>query len=134
MGGRLAIGNVKIVTGKTIFPNGAVTIENGRIDRVYENADELPGDVEYMDGKGNLLIPGMIDVHIHGANGFDMMDGTADSIREVSMACARSGCTSFLATSVTSSLDDLLDMIRNVTQVKDTEPGAIIAGIHPEGP
>lgn len=37
-----------------------------------------------IDANNQLLIPGMIDVHIHGANHFDMMDGTTESIQEVS--------------------------------------------------
>jgi N-acetylglucosamine-6-phosphate deacetylase len=76
----------------------------------------------------------MIDVHIHGANGYDMMDGTERSIEEVSMTCAATGCTSFLATSVSSSIDDLLRMIDIVKKVAGREPGAFIAGIHAEGP
>src|SRR5699024_7440286 len=63
-----------------------------------------------------------------------MMDGTEKSIREVSKTCPLTGCTSFLATSVSSSIEDLLRMIRNVKQVVGKEPGAKIAGIHLEGP
>lgn len=92
------------------------------------------GEYERIDGGGHLLVPGMIDVHIHGANGFDMMDGTEESIQEVSKACAASGCTSFLATSVSSTMEDLLEMIRSVKRVIGHEVGAKIAGIHLEGP
>ncbi|MDZ4907118.1 amidohydrolase family protein, partial [Clostridium perfringens] len=80
------------------------------------------------------LIPGMIDVHIHGANNHDMMDGTTKSIQEVSKKCAETGCTSFLATSVSSSLEDLLSMISSVKKVLGNEEGAKIVGIHLEGP
>ncbi|TCP29469.1 N-acetylglucosamine-6-phosphate deacetylase [Scopulibacillus darangshiensis] len=63
-----------------------------------------------------------------------MMDGTERSIQEVSLRCAATGCTSFLATSVSSTIKDLIDMIRSVKRVIGKEEGAKIAGIHLEGP
>lgn len=121
----------------TVVSPAVVWIEDGRIERVEHRSvvpSELPSDCAVIDGRGMLLIPGMIDVHIHGANGFDMMDGTEESVQQVSKACADSGCTSFLATSVSSTMDDLLDMIRSVKRVVGQERGASIAGIHLEGP
>ncbi|OJG27729.1 N-acetylglucosamine-6-phosphate deacetylase [Enterococcus caccae] len=76
----------------------------------------------------------MIDVHIHGANNFDMMDGTTKSIQEVSKKCLETGCTGFLVTSVTSSLGALLTMIDRTKEVIGQEEGAKILGIHLEGP
>ncbi|MEI5990282.1 N-acetylglucosamine-6-phosphate deacetylase [Enterococcus termitis] len=87
-----------------------------------------------INGRGQLLIPGMLDVHIHGANNFDMMDGTTKSIQEVSKKCLETGCTGFLVTSVTSSLDALLTMIDRTKDVIGHEEGAKILGIHLEGP
>ncbi|WP_372007243.1 N-acetylglucosamine-6-phosphate deacetylase [Paenibacillus chitinolyticus] len=110
-------------------------IRDGIIEKIESGLATLPeGDYEYMDGQGRLLIPGMIDVHIHGANGFDMMDGSETSIQEVSRACAATGCTSFLATSVSSTIEDLIAMIRSVKRVTGHEVGAKIAGLHLEGP
>ncbi|MCY9590545.1 N-acetylglucosamine-6-phosphate deacetylase [Paenibacillus chitinolyticus] len=110
-------------------------IRDGIIEKIESGLATLPeGDYEYMDGQGRLLIPGMIDVHIHGANGFDMMDGSETSIQEVSRACAATGCTSFLATSVSSTIEDLIAMIRSVKRVAGHEVGAKIAGLHLEGP
>ncbi|MGW9124067.1 N-acetylglucosamine-6-phosphate deacetylase [Paenibacillus chitinolyticus] len=110
-------------------------IRDGIIEKIESGLASLPeGDYEYMDGQGRLLIPGMIDVHIHGANGFDMMDGSETSIQEVSRACAATGCTSFLATSVSSTIEDLIAMIRSVKRVAGHEVGAKIAGLHLEGP
>lgn len=87
-----------------------------------------------INGRGQLLIPGMLDVHIHGANNFDMMDGTIESIQEVSKKCLETGCTGFLVTSVTSSLAALLTMIDRTKDVIGHEEGAKILGIHLEGP
>jgi len=127
--------NAKVVTPSTITSPATVWIENGQIAKIDEqNQTVNTNNYEVIDAKGQLLIPGMIDVHIHGANGFDMMDGTEESILEVSKTCAATGCTSFLVTSVTSSIEDLMAMIKNVKHVIGNEPGAKIAGIHLEGP
>lgn len=130
------IDNVRIAQDDRIISAGSVRIDpRGFIEKVQENlaGDAVPG-YRRIDGKGGLLIPGMIDVHIHGASGLDMMDGTEESIQEVSRTCAATGCTSFLVTSVTSTLEDLFRMISRVKQVIGREAGAKIAGIHLEGP
>lgn len=127
--------NVKLVLPNSILPSAAVWIQEGKIGKIEEGGGTYNGEsCEIIDGSGNWLIPGMIDVHIHGAHGFDMMDGTETSIQEVSRACAATGCTSFLATSVSSDMDSLLNMIRSVKRVMGQEQGAQIAGIHLEGP
>ncbi|EGG35576.1 N-acetylglucosamine-6-phosphate deacetylase [Paenibacillus sp. HGF5] len=130
------IQHVKVHLPHQILPSATVWISNGKLKRIEptQEIETIEGDDERIDGNGMWLIPGMIDVHIHGANGYDMMDGTEDSIQEVSRACAATGCTSFLATSVSSTIEDLLNMIRSVKGVIGREQGAKIAGIHLEGP
>ncbi|MGG3311348.1 N-acetylglucosamine-6-phosphate deacetylase [Paenibacillus lautus] len=130
------IQHVKVHLPHQILPSATVWIANGKLKRIEatQELETIEADAELIDGKGMWLIPGMIDVHIHGANGYDMMDGTEDSIQEVSRACAATGCTSFLATSVSSTIEDLLNMIRSVKSVIGREQGAKIAGIHLEGP
>jgi len=130
----ILIRNVRLI-GDEETQLSCLLVRNGKIISVHSEIDSsvLAADSE-LDGKGHFLIPGMIDVHIHGAEGFDMMDGTIESVEAVSKACARTGCTSFLATSVSSSLDDLLKMVSNVKELAGQEPGARIAGIHIEGP
>lgn len=135
--GKRWITNVRIAGESAILERGSVLIENGRIVSVAEGMPDSAGlanEADFTDGNGQLLIPGMIDVHIHGASGYDMMDGTTRSVEAVSSACAAAGCTSFLATSVSSSLEDLLRMIDKVKEVAGHEPGARIVGIHAEGP
>ncbi|MFC4454215.1 N-acetylglucosamine-6-phosphate deacetylase [Deinococcus sonorensis] len=127
----LWITNVRIAAEAGLIKQGAVQVVDGRIAAIREGA---PPGGEQLDGAGQLLIPGMLDVHIHGAHGHDMMDGTATSIEVVSRACAESGCTAFLATSVSSTMPDLLGMVDRVREVQGHEPGAVIAGIHAEGP
>ncbi|MFB9991112.1 N-acetylglucosamine-6-phosphate deacetylase [Deinococcus oregonensis] len=128
------IENVQMVTEAGLIEQGCLQILQGRLARVIVGAAPPVGQAQVLDGRGQVLIPGMIDVHIHGANGHDMMDGTRSSIEEVSRACAATGCTSFLVTSVSSTLEDLLRLIDRVQEVVGHEPGARVAGIHAEGP
>lgn len=131
-----------IITNVRIIQNGELTpaniyIDNQKIKSIFSPniAQEKYQDVDLIiDGQHHILIPGMIDVHIHGANNYDMMDGTTKSIQEVSKKCAETGCTGFLATSVSSSLEALLSMIKSVKKVIGNEKGAKIVGIHLEGP
>lgn len=126
------INNVRVIQGQQLVP-ATVVMESGRISQVL-TGEERFGSGEGVDGGGQLLMPGMIDVHIHGAHNFDMMDGTAESIQAVSKACAETGCTSFLVTSVSSSIEALMKMIEQTKAVIGKEEGAKIAGIHLEGP
>lgn len=126
--------NVELVLPNEILPLVHIGIENGKIVKMDTTPIYTHEPYQQIDCKGHRLIPGMIDVHIHGANGFDMMDGREESIQEVSRTCASTGCTSFLATSVSSTIEDLLAMIHSVKRVVGHEVGAKIAGIHLEGP
>lgn len=108
------IRNVKIHKNNELV-EATVVIDGNVIKQVLIDSELLANDYSkesIIDGDGQLLIPGMIDVHIHGANNYNMMDGTTQSIQEVSKTCAETGCTSFLVTSVSSTLEDLLQMIR----------------------
>ncbi|EAE8345849.1 N-acetylglucosamine-6-phosphate deacetylase [Listeria monocytogenes] len=130
------IKNVKVCKDNGLIDVSVVT-EGHRIKEVFPNnktISEQYSEEPIFDGNGGLLIPGMIDVHIHGAKNYDMMDSSTESIQAVSMACAETGCTSFLVTSVSSSLEDLIQMIRQTKKVIGKEKGAKIAGIHLEGP
>ncbi|EAG9221499.1 N-acetylglucosamine-6-phosphate deacetylase [Listeria monocytogenes] len=127
------IKNVQIYKENELI-NATVITEGNLIKEVCSITPEKYSEETTFDGHGRLLIPGMIDVHIHGANNYDMMDGSTESIQAVSMACAKTGCTSFLVTSVSSSLEDLIQMIRQTKKVIGKEKGAKIAGIHLEGP
>lgn len=128
------IENVRVIADGGLIDNGAVHVVNGRIEAVVSGLARRTAGAAVLDGGGRLLIPGMIDVHIHGANGKDMMDGTRESIEEVSRVCAATGCTSFLATSVSSTMNALVQLVERVKDVVGQEPGAVIAGIHAEGP
>lgn len=84
------------------------------------------------------LVPGFIDLHIHGANNQDVMDASADALKGISQAVVAEGTTAFLATTMTADshhIEKVLSTVRDVMRVQqETIMGAAILGVHLEGP
>ncbi len=83
------------------------------------------------------LVPGFIDLHIHGANGFDVMDGTPEALWGMKKALAAEGVTGFLATTMSASHTEIKSALQNIQetmQKQQASQGAIILGVHLEGP
>lgn len=88
-----------------------------------------------IDADGMYITPGFIDMHVHGGNGYDILDGTARAVREVAAFHARGGTTSILATvapAAKNKIEKALATINALT-LRNTE-GAQILGSHLEGP
>lgn len=69
------------------------------------------GETEAIDVEGKYVIPGFIDVHIHGAGGADAMDNTEEALRTISKYIVKHGTTNFLATTLTSSKEILKEVL-----------------------
>ncbi len=87
----------------------------------------------------DVLLPGFIDVHIHGGGGADTMDATPDALHAICRAHAKRGTTSLLATTITHGENEIARALVNVADAIDAgeafcHGGARIAGIHLEGP
>ena len=81
-----------------------------------------------------FILPGFVDLHVHGGHGADCMDG-ADSVRRMARFHARHGTTALLATTVTAPADDLRRAMGGVAQaMAEPGPGARVIGAHLEGP
>ena len=89
--------NGQIVLSHQILLDGAVLVRDGRIEAVDARPGERSAD-QVVDLGGGYLVPGFIDVHIHGGDGADFMDGTEEAFRTVCRAHARHGTTSLLPT------------------------------------
>ena len=86
------------------------------------------------DLQGCYVIPGLIDVHTHGAMGCDFSDGIAEDYVTMSRYFAKNGVTSFLATTMTLKEHTLMPAMETVRDFKRPADGAKCAGIHLEGP
>ena len=87
--------------------------------------------------KDQTVVPGFIDLHIHGAAGADTMDATPEALKTIAAALAREGTTSFLATTITQEKTNIEKALENAGSYiqEDNQTGsAEILGIHLEGP
>ncbi len=87
-----------------------------------------------LDAAGRMIAPGFIDIHIQGAGGADILDGTIEGLRSISETCARFGTTSFLATTVFKPGQRNEFLTFTAENVGRDLGGAHLIGIHLEGP
>jgi N-acetylglucosamine-6-phosphate deacetylase len=114
----------------------AVIIE----DRIIKNI--IPAEMikhhlparRYEYDKDSYLIPGLIDIHIHGAKGYDVMDGKKEALLAIKRALAGEGVTGFLATTLTASDEKIENALKAVAETLSDNTGAAILGVHLEGP
>jgi N-acetylglucosamine-6-phosphate deacetylase len=128
-----------IVLPDRILENGAVVCKNGRIISVGCRAP-AGKDVLNVDAPtGGYITPGFVDIHVHGGQGADYMDGTPEAIRQANLAHLRHGTTTIFPTTTTGSPQQVKRMLTACQQVKHewTNPskdGARIGGVHLYGP
>ncbi|MDC7954172.1 N-acetylglucosamine-6-phosphate deacetylase [Liquorilactobacillus mali] len=89
-------------------------------------------DTEVVDLEGKLIVPGFIDVHSHGGYSFDAMDGNADQIDEMVTDMIHEGITSYFATTMTQSHENIAKAMVGIKEA--AKRNRVIQGIHLEGP
>ncbi|PZO95670.1 N-acetylglucosamine-6-phosphate deacetylase [Streptococcus halichoeri] len=94
----------------------------------------VPADAEILDYSGYQIAPGLVDTHIHGYAGADVMDNSAEGLHQISQGLLAAGVTSFLPTTLTSDFEHLKKVSATIASVADTVKGAKIQGIYFEGP
>ncbi len=145
----LLITNVQIVTEQAVV-TGHVKINSGIIESIItdnENGDaarkagitgiaDLGGfEGEIIDGKGGWLLPGFIDMHVHGGFGGDFMYANAESFDRITGFHASQGTTGMLATTMTASRKDIESVLEAVSAYqKNGMHHAELLGVHLEGP
>ncbi|HYV10481.1 MAG TPA: N-acetylglucosamine-6-phosphate deacetylase [Pyrinomonadaceae bacterium] len=125
---RLLLKNARVVLPDREVAVG-VLIEDGRISAIGDSLDAA----EEIDLAGTTLLPGFIDVHIHGAAGVDVMDATAAGLGIVSEYLASQGVTSWVPTFVPASDEHYANAIAVISEAMNG-PGARVLGVHYEGP
>ena len=122
----MLIKNAKIFVGKS-FLEGDI-----RFGKTIEAVGRLEGEADW-DAKGCYVVPGLVDVHTHGAVGEDFSDGKAEGMQPLADYYAAHGVTSYLATTMTlkeETLTPAMHVIRDFHRAH----GAKCAGVHLEGP
>ena len=134
---RLAVTAGRVMTPDRVILDGVVLVEGPKILEVgSRRAVQFSRDEFQVVGHSQqLLAPGFIDVHTHGAMGRDVMEGTDEALEVISRFLAAHGTTSFLATTVTASPIATLQAVEALgSQVDRPLPGARMLGLHLEGP
>lgn len=134
----LAVTGARLVTPGGVIEQGTLVIRDRKIAEV-SGGGNAPAGAETVNASGLTLLPGFIDVHIHGGGGADTMDANPDALRAVLRAHARHGTTGLLLTTMTQSrerIDAALAAARDAHRAggEFCPDGAQVLGIHLEGP
>ncbi len=122
--------------------DAVIVIQGSKISAVGQRGRvDLPRGVRELNASGRTVVPGFVDVHIHGAGGHDVMEGTREALEIISATVAAHGTTSLVATTVTASEKEtrgsvagIAHFILHTSQYATRELSAEILGIHFEGP
>ena len=127
---KLLLQDATVVLPDKTIEHGSVLVEDGYISS-FDESDA--GSAEMIDLGGMTLLPGFIDVHIHGAVGVDVMEATADGLQEVSEFLASQGVTAWVPTFVPGGDENYASGVRAISQAMQRD-GARVLGVHYEGP
>ena len=123
-----------------IIKNGLVYNENGDFEKrdIYVEGefitDKAPEDCEVIDAEGLYVIPGLVDVHTHGAVGHDFCDADLDGLYKIAEFEKSKGVTAFCPTSMTLSEELLTGIFAKINDFKPEKKHARVLGINMEGP
>ena len=125
---------MKFINGKIFLKDRFVAGGIEFDERIRAAGSLVFGDSESIDLKGAYVIPGLVDIHTHGAMGEDASDGKAEGLTIMAKYYAKEGVTSFLPTTMTLKEPELARAMIAIKEFKRPSDGAKISGIHMEGP
>ena len=124
-----------IYTSEECIHNGYIKIDGKTIAAVSVEPIAPQPDEPVLDYAGHMIVPGFINVHIHGGAGADAMDATPEAVKAIAIDQARQGVTTFLLTTLSADRATLRQVLTSFRHILSTPlQGAQIAGIHLEGP
>ena len=130
---KAVIVNAHVISPGLDLPCATIEISGTKITKVSTSARPAKGDWVF-DAKGAYVVPGFIDVHLHGACGYDVCDATPEAIEKIAEAKLAEGCTSFLPTTLTVGHDNLVAAAKAVAAYRKDPKFSKVIGIHLEGP
>lgn len=137
----MIIKNGKVFGENGQFAAGVIVIEGDKISRIINDngvmckgeIDRLPEDLTVFDAAGCYVIPGMVDIHLHGCAGYDFCDGTAEAFDAIIKYQLNHGITSICPTTMTLDGERIAGVLESIAKY-DKNVGKIIKGITLEGP
>lgn len=131
----IIINNAKIIAETRVIERGWLQLDAGKI-LAFDTGEPPSSRVfTHIDATGLILLPGFVDLHVHGGGGYEAMDATPEALRAMSRFFARHGVTSYLPTTWTASHDAIMKALRVIqSTISNQSDGATIIGAHVEGP
>ena len=131
----ILITNAKIITPESTIAQGWLVARDGIIAAIAGGTPPDISNIPVIDADGLTLLPGFIDIHVHGAVGADTMDANPASLEKMAVFFAKQGVTGFTPTTLTSSHEQTLAALQTIkTMMNRPHEGAAILGCHLEGP
>ena len=130
----------RAITPLTEIPDAGILLREGVIEAIGPRATMgMPAGGREINVTDKIAVPGFVDVHIHGAGGHDVMEGSTKALGTVAWTLAEHGTTSFLATTVTANPEATCRTVEGISkyiaaQHATEEARAEVLGIHFEGP
>ena len=130
----------RALTPTAEIADAGILLRDGAIEAIGPRESlTLAPSTQEISALDQTAIPGFLDVHIHGAGGHDVMEGTSDALAAVTKTVARHGTTSMVATTVTASPDATIRSIEGIAkyiraQHETAGARAEVLGMHFEGP
>ena len=124
-----------IIKGGKVFQEDGSFLEQAIYINDHRLVDkaEYQDDGEVIDAEGLLVLPGLVDIHSHGAAGEDFSDGNPEGLKKILQYEKRCGITSYCPTSMTFPKERLRQIFASIKGAR-TEDGATVVGINMEGP
>jgi N-acetylglucosamine-6-phosphate deacetylase len=130
----IALTNGRIILPDRVVEGHTLLVSNGTVAAILRT-EEIATHIQVLDVGGRFIAPGLIDIHIHGAEGRSFNEPTVDSFSTITRACLARGITSVLPTLATASVPDLVASLAMVRSwIASPGPGCTILGAHLEGP
>ncbi len=133
----LIIKNGTVITPEREINDGVVIIQGEKIIEIGKRGEvEEPANAEIIDADNGYISPGLIDIHVNGANGADVSKVDSGTFSTMGNFFAKYGVTSYVGTTITAAPSDILKALQFArSHIKENKiDGAELLGIHMEGP
>ena len=116
--------NATLVLPDALLPNGSLAIVDGRLAAVGSEVDLRSWSGPTLDAQGHFVAPGFIDIHVHGGDNADFMDGTRQAFETVVRAHTRHGTTTIVPTSTVAPHEQTMAFLEQVRAMHRRGPAA----------
>jgi N-acetylglucosamine-6-phosphate deacetylase len=117
----IAITGAVLVLPDRVVDEGSILVDGDRIAAVEAGVIDLPAGAARIDARGAMIVPGFIDVHVHGVEGIDVLDGSG-SVMKVAQRLPKYGVTAFCPTTVACAAPMLEAMLQEIASVLPARP------------